>query len=370
MLIDNNIIDIIINEEDKNKFYDDINKIYKYSKKNDIYLGIDFEFNTKKIALMQLLFEIRIDKSDKILKKYYIIYPPNLNEKTLTFLKMNIFANKKILKILHGAESLDIPYIVQDFFNYDTIPIIDFFLSMIDTRYLCEYLNLILNKSKICSIYDMLLNFNIINENIKNKLDENENKMGPIYNIFIDINNLSKELITYSIYDVVYLIKAYEILKMNIIKHNPKNYYLLVDSIRYCYMEKINITNVGDNLVILNKMNNYFIYIKIFNNKNEKINLIKIFTIILDKYKDTYPEINFILNINYLKINILNLLKTIIYVIVENNYKIHASNIELNKYSLIEDYKLIIEYLKFLNLNYLLDLIELFYEFSNNILSS
>ena len=128
---------------------------------------------------------------------------------------MNILSNKKILKILHGAESLDIPYIVQDLFNYDTIPIIDFFLSMIDTRYLCEYLNLILNKSKICSIYDMLLNFNIINENIKNKLDENEKKMGPIYNIFIDINNLSDELITYSIYDVVYLIKAYLIIKVD-----------------------------------------------------------------------------------------------------------------------------------------------------------
>ena len=66
MLIDNNIIDIIINEEEKNKFYDDIKKIYKYSKNNDIYLGIDFEFNTKKIALMQLLFEIRLEKPDKI----------------------------------------------------------------------------------------------------------------------------------------------------------------------------------------------------------------------------------------------------------------------------------------------------------------
>jgi hypothetical protein len=134
-------------------------------------------------------------------------------------------------------------------------------------------------------------------------------------------------------------------------------------------MEKINITNIGDNLIILNKMNNYFIYIKIFNNKNEKINLIKIFTIILDKYKDTYPDINFILNINYLKINILNLLKTIIYVIVENNYKIHASNAELNKYNLNNDYKLIIEYIEFLNFNHLLDFINIFYQFSNNILS-
>ena len=52
-------------------------------------------------------------------------------------------ANTNILKILHGAESLDIPYLIDDNFNLELEPSINFFLSMIDTRYMCEYLNII-----------------------------------------------------------------------------------------------------------------------------------------------------------------------------------------------------------------------------------
>lgn len=44
-----------------------------------------------------------------------------------------------------------------------------------------------------------------------------------------------------------------------IIEHNPKNYYLLLDLIRYCFMEKRNVTNIGDDVIIINMMNNYFI---------------------------------------------------------------------------------------------------------------
>jgi hypothetical protein len=80
-------------------------------------MGIDFEFNTKKVALMQILFEVH--KKSQIVKKYYIIYPPNLNQKVGDYLKYNIMANTHIIKILHGAESLDIPYLIDDYFYED-----------------------------------------------------------------------------------------------------------------------------------------------------------------------------------------------------------------------------------------------------------
>ena len=38
-----------------------------------------------------------------------------------------------------------------------------------------------------------------------NELLENEKKMGPIYDIIIDVNNLSKPLLKYSLYDTLFL---------------------------------------------------------------------------------------------------------------------------------------------------------------------
>ena len=102
-------------------------------------MGIDFEFNTKKVALMQILFEVHI--KNKIIKKYYIIYPPNLDIILFDYFKYNIMSNIHILKILHGSESLDIPYIIEDFYNFELEPLINFFLTMIDTIYLFEYIN-------------------------------------------------------------------------------------------------------------------------------------------------------------------------------------------------------------------------------------
>jgi hypothetical protein len=151
-------------------------------------MGIDYEFNTKKIALMQILFEIH--KKDKKIKLYYIIYPPNLKLKIYDYLKYYIMSNIKILKILHGSESLDMPYLINEYYEFEIEPCLNFLLSMIDTRYLCEYINNAKSLPNICRIYDLLLNFNIIDKKEMELLDKNEDEMGPIYKIIIDqINN-------------------------------------------------------------------------------------------------------------------------------------------------------------------------------------
>lgn len=385
-MINNSIVRIVYsNQHIQNKFYILLQKINKLSLKYPTYMGIDFEFNTKKVALMQILFEIH--KKSKIVKKYYIIYPPNLNNTVSEYFKYNIMANINILKILHGAESLDIPYLIDDYFNYELEPSIDFFLSMIDTRYLCEYLNISNSKNNICKIYDLLSDLEIINSNQKRDLELNEEKMGPIYDIIIDINKLTPELITYAIHDVVYLIEAYLKLKNTIIQKNPRDYYLVVDCLRYCFLERRNITNIGDDLVIINMMNNYFYYInksntgtkltldKILENTDTKINLdksdyyyrvsmIKTFDIITKDYLDSFDSIKTILSINYIKTNILNLLKTVVYVIILQNYRVKASNINVIDYNLNNNYTQIIDSLKIFELNYLLDLVTHFYDFA------
>lgn len=384
-MIDNSIVKVIYkNEEMQNKFIKLLMKINKYSHKYPVFMGIDFEFNTKKVALMQILFEIH--KKTKIIKKYYIIYPPNLNEDVSNYFKYHIMANTKILKILHGAESLDIPYLIDDYFNLEIEPAIDFFLSMIDTRYLCEYLNLSNTKANVCRIYDLLLELNIITNEIKTKLELNEEKMGPIYEIFIDINKLTPELITYAIHDVVYLIDTYLKLQNTIIQKNPKDYYLLVDCLRFSFMERRNITNIGDDLIIINAMNNYFYFINKANKKTEqtlnkiltisntklnedksdfyyRISMLKTYDIIIKDFIDSFDTLKFVLNINYIKTNILNLFKTIVYVVILQNYKVKASNTETIEYNLNNNYIAIIDSIKILELNYILELVNNFYEF-------
>ena len=378
-MIDNSLVDIIINNKEQNKFYKKLKKINNISSKYPIYMGIDYEFNTKKIALMQILFEIH--KKNKKIKLYYIIYPPNLKLKIYNYLKYNIISNIKILKILHGSESLDIPYLVNEYYKFEIEPCINFFLSMIDTRYLCEYINNIKSQPNICRIYDLLLNFNIIDKKEMDLLDKNEDKMGPIYNIIIDINKLTPELISYSIHDVVYLVDAFIVLRDIIIKINPKDYYILVDCIRYCFMEKRYISNIGDDITLINSMNNYFYYInKSSKNTNymiKSLNLIKTeqedfyyriymirtYDIIIAEFFKIYESLKYITNINYLKINILNLLKIIVYIVILQNYKVKINKINVINYDLNDKYNLIVEGLKLLDLNHLLELIEKFYDF-------
>ena len=382
-MIDNSQVRIIYSNKQK-KFYNLLRKINNLSSKYPIYMGIDFEFNTKKVALMQILFEVHM--KTKIVKKYYIIYPPNLKPPIYDYFKHKIMANTNILKILHGAESLDIPYLIEDFFNYDIELSVDFFLSMIDTRYLCEYLNLSNTKANICRIYDLLLELNIITNEQKKKLELNEEKMGPIYEIIIDINKLTPELITYSIHDVVFLNDAYHKLKETIIKINPRDYYLLVDCIRYCYMERRNVSNIGDDLPLINQMNNYFYYINKANNNTAptlnkilrqtntplsdkpdyyyRISMLKTFDIIIKDYSESFNTLKNILNINYIKTNIFNLFKTIVYMVILENYKVKSSNTDVFDFTLNYKYSLIIESIKSFELNYLFDLIDNFYKFA------
>ncbi len=386
-MIDNSIVKIIRSASKEKKFQRALEKINKLSSKYPVYMGIDFEFNTKKVALMQILFEIHTPK--KNISKYYIIYPPNLTTPTNNYLKYSILSNTNIMKIFHGSESLDIPWIVEDYFEYELEPLIDFFLSMVDTRYMCEYLNIISSKPNICRIYDMLLNNNIINQSIKDALDKNEERMGPIYNIFIDINNLTDELITYSIHDVVYLVKAFIDLKKQIIQSNPKDYYLLTDCVRYSFMERRSVTNIGDDLTLINRMNNYFYYIKKSNtNTNEvlndlldlmqtepnldkpefyyKISMIKTFELMISNYTESYDVVKNILKINYIKTNILNLLKTLTYIIILRHYKVKASNTEIVDYDLESNYKNITSGIDILGLGYLSQMITKYVEFIEN----
>jgi hypothetical protein len=374
-LIDINLVKIVRPGILEKKFRRALKKISKLSEKYNVFMAVDYEFNTKKIALMQIMFHIEKissvngKKNNPIpIKRFYILYPPELSEKTIRYLKRYAMSNLFILKILHGAEALDIPYIVDDFYQNDLFDkpykVVNFFMSFIDTRYLCEYINLYYGKPNICKIYDLLLQYDIINPFVKSSLEQNEHQMGPIHELYIDINKLkeNKELITYAIHDVVFLVDLYKILRLNIIKLRPKDYFILVDSLRYSFMEKRIVSNIGDDIIITNSMNNYFVKKKAKSNKT--IKLIEIFELVLNKYIESFDSAKYIFNINYTKVNIQNLLKLILYNYLINKFsKINASNTETISFSLDVEVNNLFISLEMLEFNHLIGFLKQFSEF-------
>lgn len=159
-------------------------------------IGIDFEFNRienkRQIALCQINFN-----DDDI----FLFYPPDI--------KKDIFKKlltSNIIKVIHGGESLDIPYLFDNIININNTDELNaFFNNLYDTRYMCEYYNVSNNIDGKCKIYDLLLQMKVITKKTFDNLMKNDKLMGNIWEINIDVKNMSKELTNYSVYDVLYL---------------------------------------------------------------------------------------------------------------------------------------------------------------------
>jgi hypothetical protein len=192
--------------------FDYINKFIKLNQKK--YLAIDLEYNlvsktNRKVALLQLNFEETLSFTNNN-HNYIFVIDPNILNKQQTKIIIKLLCSKNIIKILHGGESLDIPYLLNQLLNNNKKNIKNFLLNLYDTKYLCEYHHLLNNIEKKCSIYDLYFEFNIINSERYYYLSNIENITGPIYTIMIDINNLTPKLLEYAVYDVLYLVSLYK----------------------------------------------------------------------------------------------------------------------------------------------------------------
>jgi hypothetical protein len=300
-------------------FFD--NFMDKYNKKaltsdKKYYICIDCEFNTKKIALIQINFEEENNCS------IFILDPKILLEKTIKNLQNNILCNTHIAKIFHGADSLDIPYFFYDFFNSDKILITKFIENFIDTRFLCEYYNshnILYNNinENLCNIYFLYEKYDIINPNQRKYLDENEEKMGKLYDIFIDIDTLTDELINYTMYDVVYLKYLYKRMISSI-----KEYNYINEMVQLVYLDKRDIIKFIDKEAI-DKFNiNYFF----------KDNRIIRLSETIDNNKIFNNEIfNTLYHINYFKQNLNLILKYMVYSEILKKERVFENKTTLQK---------------------------------------
>jgi hypothetical protein len=307
-------------------FFDDF--MIKYSEKANksdkkFYICIDCEFNTKKIALIQINFEEDNDGN------IFLLDPKILSNKTIDILKNKILCNSHISKIFHGADSLDIPYFFYDFFNSDTILITKFMENFVDTRFLCEFYNTY-NKlyhnidNHLCNIYYLYEKYSIINSLQRKYLDDNEEKMGKLYDIFIEIDTMTDELINYTMYDVVYLKFLYKRMKSEIVEYKYIN-----EMVQLVYLDKRNIVKFVNKEEIEKFNINYFF-------KDNK--LIRLSETIETNSIFKNKIFNTLYNVNYFKMNLNLILKNIIYSNILDNDKVfeNKTTIQNNKLSFNE----------------------------------
>ena len=292
--------------------------------KKKVYLGVDSEFNTKVVAMMQLNFEQ--PRLDLYTCSLIFLFDPNqLSFKWKKLLTERILCNKKVNKILHGSDSLDIPYVYNDLLENDPIMIKNFNLSFIDTKFLCEYSYYSKDKQLgKCKINYLLLKEGVISQNKFDSLQKEEENMGPIYDIIININNISELLINYTLYDVLYLYHL-----TNYYKTNYKDYYLINEITQLTFMQKRDIITIVPILEI-NKINNYYIILK----KNP-IRLNDVFNNLLKNFKNEL--IDNLLKINYFKSTLLFIFKYELYFHLVKKFTIYekfSNKIKYNKHIL------------------------------------
>lgn len=318
--------------------------IFLKKKDNEKYLGIDFEFNKvndkRTIALCQLNLE---DSSDNA--NIFLFYPLDLSKKQIDIFK-KLLIDKSIIKILHGGESLDIPYLFDNILTTKKNQNL-FCLNFVDTRYLCEYYHLENNNiDNKCKINFLLLEMNVISKKQFDFLEKQENKMGPIYEIIINVNNLSDLLILYTLTDVLYL--------PDLLKKFPKNdiYQKIVPQV----------TSFSFNIKRIKDFNNFTQTIAKYNINyiKTKFNIFQlnmIFNSVFYLLKDNIPIFNFITEINYFKKIFEIMVKYYLY-----NYLIEYHNIRLDNKNIVtkkilldlkslEDYIYLLNFLDQIKLN-------------------
>ena len=299
------------------------------TEKQKLYVGIDFEFNQRKIALCQIaFFPLRR-------QKFIWVFDPNdLDDKMTSILISYLFTSRYIYKIVHGSDSLDIPYVFQELFMNNHEYIYSFTQNVIDTRFLCEYFKNTVNfKDKKCSLYDALLFFDTIDEKKYDELQHISQTMGPIQDVNWSVSNMSSFNLKYAAYDSLYLLDFYNNVHIKAKSETPDLYnaYRYIPLItRFIFLEK---WGVSDLLVriktYVDPINNYIV-----KHDNQNITLVALFNSVISHMKlknranSVVIYIDNLLDVNYFRTPLMLLFKTIVYSIVSSKYDVFMNKSE------------------------------------------
>jgi hypothetical protein len=294
------------------------------------YIGVDFEYTNKKIQLAQLNFE-----HNKSLKSMIQMVSPNELEPIMmeNFISL-IMCNKYIRKILHGSDSLDIPYIYDHMLNKDPIKIRKFTRTLIDTRFLCEYYKLSRDEASDnkCSIYDAVLYFGAMSPEKHKDLEIMLEARPHVNDIVWNIHKLPESQVLYAQYDVIFLKYFYYQMiykasldeKTDAGKKNIITLYkhVLFELTQFVYLERNEYTFVMATCKEqVNPVNNYMVRKRDGSGVFKLIDIFdKVFPGIITY--DPYVEIDKVLKVNYFKALVTIIIKKMTYTILSNKYRI------------------------------------------------
>lgn len=289
------------------------------------FTAIDYEFNQREIALMQINCERSNSEKIKTTSVIWLINPTHLEKDKYDLMIKYLMRNKKIIKLLHGADSLDVPYMYNTLFNNDHDAIMDFTFRYIDTRFLCELFRIHQNEEGKCAIYDALLYFKTITKEKHDQLENTHTNMGPVENISWNINDLHKDIhsLKYAIFDVLFLKKfIFDIFtRVKNKRENFYNTYITVSKItQFVTLERKKITTIVDKLKKrVDIMNNYYFF-----HNGIKFNLINIFNAVIKHitFRNINFKFNYLISINYIRTPLLIIVKAFIYNYIANIYKV------------------------------------------------
>jgi len=326
--------------------------------KSKSYIGLDFEFTENKIALCQISF------FPKRNFKYIFIYDPKILTDYQQELIIKMVFTSDIIKITHGSDSLDIPYIFEELFRLDSEKILKYTQNLVDTRFLCEYVKVVTNYSdKKCSIYDALLYFKAISKKKYNELMKNNDIMGPIQDVQWEIKKMGKAHLKYVVYDVLYLRKFLSSIFSFVEEKNTvlvRQLELIPPLTRFVFYERYEISDI---LTISKKMtddiNNYIVESI---DKTKKNTMINIYNNVIDKVVIPSIELKVtkLLEINHFKKALSILFKRIIYSIITHRYVVYMN--KNDRYTDKITYKEMLKQLMDLKLPELALLLEKFYD--------
>jgi hypothetical protein len=291
-----------------------------YSKNKKVYdkiIGLDYEFDKGNIALHQLSFYPNNKKN-----VIFLVDPGFITGVNRHMLVKYVYASKCV-KILHGSDSLDIPYIFNKLMKRNRKVFLKFVETIYDTRFMCEMNKILNNVGNIkCSLYDAMLFFGTLDNNKYDELTNINKKMGPIYNVVWNVIKLDGLNLKYALYDVLFLRKfVYDIIDRSQ-KGKVLSAVKLIPYIeRFIYVEKQDSIIMNYVKQIIDKINNFEIHLKsnkrlveFFNNDITNITITK-----------SGVTLNNIMNISYFKGTIVYLFKFVLYSILFEKYEIYES---------------------------------------------
>lgn len=299
-------------------FFYILNIIHRAETGERLMIGLDFEFNERKIALIQLAF-FRPEKENTI----FVVDPNRMKSDEIEIMIDTVFTSGA-RRIVHGSDSLDIPYIFEELFARDPDKILQFTKTVTDTRYLCEYYKIVNETGdKKCSIYDAMLFFKTIDEKIYDSLTNINKIMGPVQDVNWDMDRMDTYHLRYAAYDVYFL----QYFLSNIIdmygEHKESvdrglSIELIPVITRMVYLEKYDVTKIVKiSKEIVDPMNNYYI-----KTKKGNMTLIKIYNRFIESmFLDSVKlKITDILSINYFKSTLMYIFKRIVFYCINRKF--------------------------------------------------